>query len=231
MINLSFSTGIFPQKWKVANIVPLQKSGDPTDVNNLRPISLLPLPGKIIERVVHTQLSEYLEHCKLLNEHQGGFRKGHSTVNTVSEFTDDILLNINQNKCTLAAFIDLRKAFDTVNHTILLRKTELLGVHSGIIEWLKSYLIGRIQRTSANNCISQDRVVVCGVPQGSILGPLLFLIYINDIDGQKIARLKYMQMTLLPMLVLTILVRHLNGFKLNLIDSRDGVRRINSSSI
>ena len=141
--------------------------GSSTDVNNPRPISLLPLPGKIIERVVHTQLSEYLEHCKLLNEHQGGFRKSHSTVNTVSEFTDDILLNINQNKCTLTAFIDLRKAFDTVNHTILLRKTELLGVHPGIIEWLKSYLIGRIQRTSANNCISQDKVVVCGVPQGS----------------------------------------------------------------
>ena len=126
LYQLSLTVCVFPDSWKVANVIPLQKPGDPTNVNNLRPISLLPLPGKILERIVHTQLIEYLEINKLIDVNQGGFRKGKSTMETVANFTDDILTGINNNKYALSIFVDLRKAFDSVNHTILLKNYKIM---------------------------------------------------------------------------------------------------------
>ena len=123
MFNCSLKTGSFPDSWKQATVVPLQKGGDKSNVSNLRPVSLLPLPGKLLEKLVHNKVSKYLDVNKLLNDGQNGFRKGRSTIGTVAEFTDDALFGINNKKYTLAAFVDLRKAFDTVSHEILGKKT------------------------------------------------------------------------------------------------------------
>ena len=117
-----FSTGIYPDAWKTANITPLQKDGNVHSVNNLRPISLLPLPTKIVEKLIHDCMMHHLETNMYLDVKQGGFRKNNSTVNTVSYFTNDIFNGFNERDYTIAAYIDMAKAFDTVNHKILLRK-------------------------------------------------------------------------------------------------------------
>ena len=111
------------------------------------------------------------------------FRKNKSTIATTADFTDDIGLGLNENKYTLASFIDLRKAFDTVNHNILINKLHEFGLHVNTVSWLTNYLTGRKQVCLANNVQSNTRDMVCGVPQVSILGPMLFLIYINDLEN------------------------------------------------
>ena len=136
----------------------------------------------MLEKIVHKRMMNYLKPNGILNIHQGGFREGHSTIKTVADFTDDIFLAMNNSMCTIATFVDFRKAFDTVNHSILLKKCNLLGISGTLSKWLESYLNQRKQCTVANGCMSKEREIVCGVPQGSILGPLLFLLYINDID-------------------------------------------------
>ena len=170
--NLSLETGIFPWQWKLAKVVPF--TGDVSNDNNYRPVSLLPLPGKLLEKIVHKHLLNYLETYDLLNAAQGGFRPGHSTTDTIARFTDDVLLKANDSQCTLATFIDLRKAFDTVDHSILSHKLISLGIKNVTLEWIKSYLSDRGQCTLANGYLSSNLPVVCGVPQGSILGPLIF---------------------------------------------------------
>ena len=177
LYNKSFSCNIFPNSWKIAKVIPLQKSGDSSDVNNLRPVSLLPLPGKLAERLAHSQISTFLEKNQMYNENQGGFRKNRSTIATTTDFTDDIGLGLNKNKYTLASFIDLRKAFDTVNHDILIDKLYEFGLNKNTILWIANYLENRKQFCMANNVTSNTRDMVCGVPQGSILGPMLFLLY------------------------------------------------------
>ena len=180
--NLSFTTGIFPDEWKLAKITPLHKGGQKNQINNFRPISLLPLPGKLIEKIVHNRITAYLNANEILNPQQNGFRSNHSTIDTVAKLTDDIALNINNGKCTLATFIDFRKAFEPVNHKILLNKANSLGIRNNTSNWLNSYLDKRKQVVFANGVTSKEGTITCGVPQGSTLGPLLFLVYINDIN-------------------------------------------------
>ena len=180
VFNLCLTQGIFPNCWKVASVIPLQKDGDKSDVSNLRPISLLPLPGKLLEKIIHKNIMAFLNTYDLLDVRQGGFRKDHSTVKKIGDLTDDLYVAMNNQEVTTAVFIDFKKAFDTVSHNILIQKLELHGVKGMNLKLMKNYLSNRRQCVIANNIKSTLRSISCGVPQGSILGPLLFLIYVND---------------------------------------------------
>ena len=182
LFNCSLNSESFPDKWKIAKILPLFKGGDRENVNNYRPVSLLPLPGKLLEKIVHKRISTFWEENNILSTNQGGFRKGHSTAATVADLTDDLFQQINLGNTTLAAFIDLRKAFDTVNLEILCLKLQRAGIRDGVLNWCKNYLINRFQCTLANNVRSSLMPISCGVPQGSVIGPLFFLIYVNDVQ-------------------------------------------------
>ena len=171
---LSIECSIFPHKWKIATIVPLYKGGGNDNVSNYRPVSLLPVPGKIIEKMVHDHMMEFFENNNILSEYQFGFRKNHSTIDSIATLVDNILHSVNDGKVTLAAFIDFKKAFDTVNHNILLKKLLYMGIRGPILYWIKNYLAKRVQRTICNGKLSELQNIICGVPQGSILGPYSF---------------------------------------------------------
>ena len=191
IFNLSIRYNHFPDSWKIANLIPIPKEGNPRDVNNYRPISLLPLPGKLLEKIIYRQIIDYLNANNILDVNQSGIRAKHSTGATVAKLTDDICININNNQPTIATFIDLRKAFDTINHSILIKKLPHFGFQDNATKWIENYLYNRKQLTIANNIKSSLLPVTCGVPQGSTLGPLLFLLYINDI-GKAIKHCKYL---------------------------------------
>ena len=183
MFNLSLIKKSFPKKWKIATVVPLYKGGNQKDVSNFRPISLLPLPGKLLERIVHSKLSHYLELNEILCNEQCGFRKERSTVHSIVNLTNSLLNAINDCKTCTAVFIDLKKAFDTINHSILLRKLEYMGVKGDLLLWINDYLHDRSQKSIVNGRLSNNLPISCGVPQGSILGPLFFIAYINDMQN------------------------------------------------
>ena len=182
IINQSLCTGIFPNSLKIAKISPIFKKGDPHITDNYRPISLLPVISKVIEKVVFLQVYNYFVENKLLYDSQYGFRKLHSTEYAALEFTDQIIINLDQGKLPLAIFLDLSKAFDTIDHSILIHKLHYYGIQGTALNWFKSYLYNRKQYVQFNNCNSSHSAITTGVPQGSILGPLLFIIYMNDIS-------------------------------------------------
>ena len=182
MFNCSLSSATFPEAWKIAKVVPLFKGGARDEVGNYRPVSLLPLPGKLLEKIVHARITDFWENNNYLSGNQGGFRKGFSTVSTISDLTDDFFEQINRGNTTLAAFVDLRKAFNTVNLEILIKKLGKAGVRNNILAWCEDYLSNRQQCTYANGITSNLLPITCGVPQGSVLGPLFFLVYVNDMQ-------------------------------------------------
>ena len=181
IINQSLCTGIFPDKLKIAKVIPLYKKDDVRSFGNYRPISLLSSISKIFERVAFNQLYDYLTSNGLLYESQYGFRKLHSTELAALEFTDRISQEMDAKKIPFSIFLDLSKAFDTLDHKVLLTKLHYYGIRDITLNWFRSYLTKRTQYVDCNGVSSSVREIETGVPQGSILGPLLFIIYMNDI--------------------------------------------------
>ena len=188
--NRSLTDSTVPGKLKTAKVLPLYNSAPKKLMDNYGPISILPAISKILERVVYDQLSAYLENNNLITSSKFGFRRRYNTELAVTLFTDKIRLAMDQGKLTGAVSIDLEKAFDTVEHSVLLSKLPFFGVTGNELKWIKTYLTCRFQYVHYDNVKSEPQLIKSGVPQGSILGPLLFLIQRNDlikiVDGCSI---------------------------------------------
>lgn len=181
--NMSLSSGIFPEIWKLAVVHPIHKHGPKNVPDNYRPISLLGAFSKILEKIVNKRITSYLEVNKFLSERQFGFRRGRSTDEAVSLLTSVVSSHLDRSRACIGVFLDLARAFDTVSIPILLKKLEGFGVRGTALGWFESYLSDRRQCVRIGQHISNSRCVEFGVPQGSILGPTLFLMYMEDIHN------------------------------------------------
>jgi len=181
LINESFQTGVFPQVYKLAKVIPIYKKGNTLDITNYRPISILPIFSKVLEKLFLIRLNSFLNQYKILSSNQFGFRKGFCTIDAVNKLLEYIITGLDKHQKLLSIFLDLSKAFDCVDHKILLRILQHYGIRGVPLKWLETYLSGRTQLVQIENKCSQATSMNYGVPQGSILGPILFILYVNNV--------------------------------------------------
>ena len=183
IFNISLAKGDFPGKLKIARVTPIFKKGNNTLVSNYRPISVLPCFSKLLECIVYNRLYKFLVENNILYQKQFGFQMAHSTEPAILQLVNQITEAFSQGKYTLGISLDFSKAFDTVNHNILLEKLKAYGIQSENLKWFRSYLSNRKQFILYDDFKTEMKIVKCGVPQGSILGPLYFLIFVNDLNN------------------------------------------------
>ena len=181
IINLSIENSTFPKLWKQAKVIPLLKKGDPLSPRNYRPVALLPIFSKVLERIIYDQLVEYLDSNSIIHPNHHGSRTGHSTATALVQMYDRWVDEVDQGDMVGVMMVDLSAAFDMVDHTILLDKLRIYGLTEAALQWMTSYLDGRSQSVYIDGCLSPALNIEYGVPQGSILGPLLYILFTNDV--------------------------------------------------